>query len=131
MNDKPNAAELLDIARQTLLELLLPELPPTSKYHALMVANAMGIAGREISASEVDLGRELEPFAALYPSDGEETGGVSPAERLLELNIRLSREIRQGGLDADRAGLIYALLQAQTRRRLAISNPKYLEGWGK
>ena len=44
---QPDAHELLDIARSTLLEQLLPALPGELRYPALMIANAMAIAARE------------------------------------------------------------------------------------
>ncbi len=42
-----HAHELLEIARQTLLEQVLPVLPGELRYPALMIANAMAIAARE------------------------------------------------------------------------------------
>ena len=47
MNDRPDATELLAIARRTLLDELLPRLPEELRYTALMIANAMAIASRE------------------------------------------------------------------------------------
>ncbi len=44
---QPNAHQLLEIARATLLEQLLPALPGELRYPALMIANAMAIAARE------------------------------------------------------------------------------------
>ena len=41
MTDHPDGAALLDEARRTLLEILLPLLPPERRYDGLMVANAM------------------------------------------------------------------------------------------
>ena len=44
--EQPGAADLLDIARATLLEVILPQLQGDARFKALMVANAMAIAGR-------------------------------------------------------------------------------------
>ena len=44
MTDRPNASELLRVARETLLRDIVPHLGQAQKYPALMIANAMGIA---------------------------------------------------------------------------------------
>jgi hypothetical protein len=46
----PDARELLNIARDTFLQRLLPLIPDSARYDALMVANALGIASRELAA---------------------------------------------------------------------------------
>ena len=124
MAEQPDAAALLKIARQTLLEKLLPELPASSKYDALMVANAVAIATREIGTGEAGRRAELELLTALYPDEATKTETV--VKRLQALNDRLAKEIRQGRCNAERASEIHAVLLAQARRRLAVSNPKYL-----
>lgn len=49
MRDRPDATELLAEARRLLLRELAPSLDGDKRYQALMIANAMGIAEREIS----------------------------------------------------------------------------------
>jgi hypothetical protein len=51
MTDRPNARELLDIARATLAEEVLPLIPADKRLSALMVASALGMAARELAAS--------------------------------------------------------------------------------
>lgn len=48
MRDRPNGAALLDVARRSLLGEVAPALKGQPRYVALMVANAMGIAAREL-----------------------------------------------------------------------------------
>jgi hypothetical protein len=50
----PHAADLLDIARMTLLEEILPQLSGDVRFKALMVANAMAIAGRAAAGGPID-----------------------------------------------------------------------------
>ena len=50
MRSLPTAAELLKIARDGLLNELLPHLPKEQHYTALMAANALAISMREIQA---------------------------------------------------------------------------------
>jgi len=96
MKVEPAGAELLRVARASLLESLLPLLPAESHYTARMVANAMAIVARELE----------QPSAASVPDAA-----------------RLASEIREGRHDA---GEIAALLREITRARLAVSNPRLL-----
>lgn len=120
MNIRPDASELLAIARQTLLAELLPQLPDHLRYQALMVANAMAIAGRECRDGEAADASEALGLEALLES---------PAESLGDARQALCRAIRQGRFDApgqDQEQL-FAVLSAITRARLSISNPKVLD----
>jgi hypothetical protein len=99
MRVQPDAGELLRVARGELLETLLPHLPEAQRYTARMVANAMAIAARELRT----------PVAAV-PVD----------------EATLARQIRSGAHDGSTA--ILATLRDITARRLAVSNPRVLEG---
>jgi len=119
MNIRPDATELLAIARQTLLDELLPQLPSNLRYQALMVANAMAIARRECSDGEAADAAETLLLAAL-----PDVGGAS----LDEARQALCQAIRQGRFDApgsDPAQLPPAP-PGNPRARLSISNPKGL-----
>ncbi|AIN58212.1 acyl-CoA dehydrogenase [Pseudomonas soli] len=113
---QPNAAQLLDIARQTLLEQVLPELSGELRYPALMIANAMAIAARE---SRLQGELEVQEHARL--------GAVleAPPATLAGTRQHLAQTIREGRHDAPQArrALVEALRQT-TLERLAISNPK-------
>jgi len=96
--ERPDAGELLDIARESLLALVA-DTEPRHHYMLRMVANAMAIARREIGASTVHddgsaLWRSIEACDARDP-------------------------VAQKALHAE--------LVAATRARLAISNPKFLD----
>ncbi|MCJ2070325.1 DUF6285 domain-containing protein [Methylobacterium sp. J-030] len=52
MQDEPSGAALLDAARRALTEEVIPGLTGRPRYVALMVANAIGIAAREIAEAE-------------------------------------------------------------------------------
>ena len=49
MQDEPAGAALLEAARRALMEEGVPGLAGRPRYVALMVANALGIAAREIA----------------------------------------------------------------------------------
>ncbi len=52
MRDDPSGAALLDAARRALTEEVVPGLTGRPRYVALMVANAIGIAAREIAEAD-------------------------------------------------------------------------------
>lgn len=94
--EAPDAADLLATARQSLLERLLPALPPTLHYEARMAANALAIAGRAITLDPGPSDLALAPLAA---------------------------EIRAGTQRREEVG---ALLERLTRLRCAVSAPRAL-----
>jgi hypothetical protein len=95
---RPDQDELLDIARGTFVEAILPVLPADKRLAGLMIANALGIAQRMGRTGLVD-----EPDVAA-----------------------LCAEIRRGGHDDGDAGELRAHLIKRTLARLAVSNPKAL-----
>jgi len=127
MRDKPDGAALLDLARAVLTGDLLAELPEAARYRARMVANAMAIAAREMSAGKRTQEAERDALAALY-DEAPTAAGQADAEELDEaltrLNWWLAAEIRAGRRDGD-AG-VHELLQESARGRLRLANPKAL-----
>ena len=123
MFEQPDAAELLAIARKTLLEELLPNLPKEQRYTALMIANAMAIAKREIETGVDELNTELQLFAEHYGDAGVRAAGSEPQQQLAVLNARLAEDIRAHRLGNEAS--LKALLKQQVLARLKISNPKF------
>ena len=105
MMDRPNAAELLTEARRLLLEEVAPNITGDVRFKALMVANAIGIAEREISAE-----------AVLNHAD-------ATLQRLTAIDGKTAKKtIRDGYLD----GLAepHQAMVDSTLTRLRVSNPK-------
>lgn len=98
MLEKPDARDLLATAREVVLKELLPALPPEKSFAARMVANALGIAAREIAAEAM------------------------PARDL----AALAREIRDGRHDPGSAthAEVAAFLRDYARRRAEVSAPR-------
>lgn len=113
---QPNAQQLLDIARLTLQEQILPSLPKELRYPALMIANAMAIAARESRLQgELDYQEQVR-LAALVDE---------PPVTLSATRRELARAIRQGRHDTPQASRTLAeALRQVTLARLAINNPK-------
>ena len=125
MRDRPDAADLLAIAREVLRGKLIGHVPQALRFDALMIANAMANAERETAAGEAPLEAERERLARHY---GEPLGTEPLAEALLRLNRRLAAEIRAGRLDGDRE--IERHLLATALDAVRESNPKYLASRG-
>lgn len=105
MPDPTHGERLLETARDVLRDELLPALPAHQRHAALMVANAMAIAAREMNR-RVDATLDDERVAA---------------------DRRLCASIRQGRVDDGAAAAqLHAELLADTRARVEVSNPKYL-----
>ncbi|PWC37688.1 DUF6285 domain-containing protein [Azospirillum sp. TSO35-2] len=123
INDDPGARDLVAIALRSFREAILPVVPADQRFTALMIANALGMAERELTA-----GATAEPALAtavggLLGEDGD----------LPDLLPRLCAAIDAGRFDApDRQAALRAVLKDITRARLAVSNPKRLvaEGTG-
>jgi hypothetical protein len=147
MNDLPKGPALLAIARDVLLNDLLPLLPPERRLDALLVANCMAIAEREATQDQTtervvfeELEMLSEPLTpTLLPLGGERAGPVQrqseglgrsggSAERLR----RFARELRNGAFEnsPDRDAHARAMLWRLTIARLRLANPKFLAANG-
>src|SRR5262245_7545178 len=126
MNDRPDARNLLETARNALIADILPALSAGSRYTALMIANAMAIALREMDAGDAPLTAEAARLRALLPECGEAPAGTPLRDVVQSYNRRLIEAIDGGRFDdAERAALL-AHLRQTTEAKLAVSNPKML-----
>ena len=118
MLERPDAADLLEAARDVLLRELLPHLPEEKRFEARMVANAMAIARR---------GAAEDPAPVLDRLRGLLDMPDAGPDALLR---RLAAEIRAGERDPGRPGAPAAVeaLVALTRLRCSVSNPRALGG---
>lgn len=118
MLERPDAAGLLETAREVLLRELLPHLPESKKFEARMVANAMAIARREVAA---DAAPVLARLRELLDAPHAEPDAL--------LNL-LAAEIRSGERDPGTPGhaAAAAALAELTRLRCSVSNPRALGG---
>jgi hypothetical protein len=108
LREPPEAPDLLAIARDVLLNDILPALPPDKAFAARMVANAMAIAAREAAqdagwqdAALARMGSDARAFAAAIRAGTHDPGTPGHAETA-------------------------ALLDDMTRARCAVSAPRAL-----
>lgn len=121
MTSRPNGGELLAVARRTLLDELLPLLPTAKTYDALMIANAMAMAARELDQQGRDT--SSDQILLLYRQLGLE-GSYDATEQGLATLIRTKT------LSSAQNRLLHPLLLALTREKLAVTNPRQLEKQG-
>ena len=89
MRERPTGEELRVIARQVLREELLPLLPEERRYDALMVANAMAIAARQMSFGDTLERREWQDLADLLGETVKGDGATAVSDALGDLYRRL------------------------------------------
>ena len=114
MREHPDGAELLAIAREVLRKELLPLLPKDRAYDALMIANAMGIAERQLQQGEGPMREELARLERLLGRHGG----------LAEMNRLFAQRIRAGDMDGNDEAK--AMLREFTLQRVRESAPKSL-----
>jgi aminoglycoside phosphotransferase (APT) family kinase protein len=131
MHDLPDGPALLALAREVLLNDLMPLLPPERRLEALLVANCMAVAEREANPDvpEYALLREL---AMLYhPEDLScpVSGTVGKGSEVLR---RFACELRNGAFEnsPNRDTRARAILWRMTIARLRLANPKFLAANG-
>lgn len=133
MRDQPDGAALLQAARALLRDALVPALPAEARHAALMIANAMGIAERQLRAGDTPALEEWRSLRELLGLDDPLEAPTPPADGEVEaalpgLNRVLAQRIRAG--DADPGQPLRAALRHHLEfvalQRLAESNPKAL-----
>jgi hypothetical protein len=127
MNDRPDAQNLLATARSALLADILPMLPAGSRYTALMIANAMAIAQREVAAGDAPLAAECGRLRALLSENAAPPAGAALSDVAAGYNRRLAGEIRAGRFDGEERAALLEHLRRSTNEKLAVSNPKLLK----
>ena len=123
MRDLPTGPALLALARDVLLNELMPLLPPTAHLEARLIANSMAIAEREAlsgAAPALGIRHELEE---LYGEGGEGEPG---------LLRRFARDLRAGTFEkgGPRGHHAREILWRLTIAKLRDANPRFLNANG-
>lgn len=119
MNDHPTPLELIQAANEELKRELLPNARPEQLYTLRMIANALGIAARELAVQDADAVEETRGLNLLYNDHG---AFADIASR----NRKLALDIRHGAFESDAAeqGQLRRHLTLSARRKLAAAHPK-------
>ena len=122
MNDHPTPLELIQAAGDELARELLPKARPDQLYTLRMIANALGIAARELTTQDKDQAEEARGLNLLYDSN-------TPLDDLAQRNQQLAHDIRHGAFESNiaRHGQLRQHLVSTTHRKLAAAYPKSLK----
>lgn len=120
MINQPETQDLLTEARQVLLDSVAPELSGERKYHALMVANAIGMAIREFEQRKHGRPEQTDRTVRAFLEERSIEATTGDAEEAL------AHAIRERHLDGTDPAL-RSVLRTLTEARLQINNPGYLK----
>lgn len=119
--NRPDACELLEVARETLLKDVFPAVPENVRYEVRMIASAMGIAAREAKSGVSVSQNEVAAYTDIL-SDASSVDPVS----LESARQAMKEAIRAGSFDApgQKQEQLQSVLHKAVVNALAISNPK-------
>ncbi len=115
MENRPTTEELV----RAVAGWLRTDVLPVVGYHARVAANALDIVARELAAGEAYFEADR---SALRDLAGEPASGDDH-----DLLAAVAARVRSGDLDG-RADEVLEVLRPLARRKLALDNPRYLEG---
>ena len=124
MLDKPDARALLEAVGSFLTEEIAPVVDARVRFRALVAANVVRIALRELELGPRLLEQECARLRELL---GEPTPAQSPATESLarELNAKLCARIESGQADGGEfRARVLDYLRVAVGAKLAIDNPK-------
>ena len=114
MQDQPAPAEILAAVAVFLKTVSGPELAPHTAFQLRVAANALELAGRDMTLSPAQDAAELARLTALLGQTGS----------LLDLNTELARRLDAGEADLTTPG-VAEHLWATTLAKLAVDQPNY------
>jgi hypothetical protein len=123
VRDLPTGSALLALARDVLLNDLMPLLPPTAHLEVRLVANSMAIAEHEAISGAAPAQRILHELQELYGEMGE------GEEWLMR---RLACDLRAGAFEEGepRERHAHEILWRLTIAKLRNANPRFLNANG-
>jgi hypothetical protein len=116
MYDPPEPAEILAAAATLLHTELIPALPPEQAFKARVLANALSLVQRQLSADPSVAADVHARLATLTGSDGE---GDAPM-----LEAALSAQIEEGDRPLGDLDLLEYLWRS-TLGKIAVDQPRY------
>jgi hypothetical protein len=125
MQERPDAAELLEAVAEYLFAELRPEVPREQRFRVLVAANVCAVVARELRAGEAPDREDLELFGELL---GERPEPATDPDALTQqargLAAELAKRLRSGELD-DRLDELTPQLAEHVRRKLQVARPGY------
>ena len=146
MGDLPTGPALLSLARDVLLNDLLPLLPEEVRLDARLVANSMAIAEREAVSAEEPGEAILRKLGVLYgnaaltrpalrggfPLSGIAEEGAEAGEDARDLLHRFAQDLRIGAFEKSEplGRHVQEVLWQLTIAKLRLANPRFLTANG-
>ena len=132
MQDRPTRDELLAAIAGFLERDIMPAVDETRRFHLRVALNALAVVRRELVHDDADLVAAATSLAALLPPPDTTPAAAVPDAAALRGFVRAQTErlcerIRRGDADAGpfRAAVL-AHVRADVRRKLAVTNPRWL-----
>jgi hypothetical protein len=111
--DRPDVRELVDAVAGWLANELAPGLEAGPRFQAMVAAQALAIASRELALADEHAALDAAAFAPFVPDSDSD-----------DLRRRLADAIAAGEHDDDLPA-IASVLREHVRRKLAIARPGY------
>jgi len=111
MHGAPTSAELIESVREWIERDVMTSTEGRLKFHSRVAINVLAMVERELAMGEQHEADHTERLASI--------GMMNDAE--------FAQAIRAGDLD-HRLGEVRAVLRADVDAKLAVANPKYLDG---
>jgi hypothetical protein len=124
MQDRPEAAELLDAVAEFLVADLRESVPAEKRFLVLVAANVCAVVAREIRAGGAPSRQDLALFRELLGDGGSEPDAEHLDAEARAAAAELARRIRAGELD-DRLQETAERLVEHVRRKLDVARPGY------
>lgn len=131
MQDRPEAADLLDAIADFLKKQVLPAVRTDDAlgFKTLVSWNMLGVVAREIRDGGAATRRERERLMNLFDLRGddvapEETSAASDAEAAGRLRRRLAEKIRAEKIHIDHPE-IWAAVRESVHDRVRLANPRF------
>jgi Domain of unknown function (DUF6285) len=128
MRDLPPGPVLLSLARDVLLNDLLPLLPPEALLDARLIANGMAIAEREASVGESVAQAVLCELKSFY-ADTTAGRAANEDEGECDLSARFAHDLRIGAFEGSERKAL-DMLWRLTIGKLRQANPRFLAANG-
>jgi uncharacterized protein DUF6285 len=128
MQERPDAAELLEAVAEYLFAELRPEVPREQRFRVLVAANVCAVVARELRAGEAPDRDDLELFGELLGETAEPADDPDAlTQQARDSAAELAKRLRSGELD-DQLDELAPRLAEHVRRKLEIARPGYDEG---
>jgi len=125
MQERPDAAELLEAVAEYLFAELRPEVPREQRFRVLVAANVCAVVARELRAGEAPDSEDLALFGELLGETAEPAEDPEAlTQQARDSAAELAKRLRSGQLD-DRLDELAPRLAEHVRRKLQVARPGY------